>query len=313
MFFGHPLHHSSRRKERMRQVIYDEAMDGITISRIIRNYEFNMPFKHTHDEYEIYYLIRGERSYFIENRLYHVQPGSLVFINRNVIHMTSQYGENYHERIVLELNEEPLSSLLASTGELSLPDFFRLHQGIIQVSPENQAYILSLFDGIADELATQDPGFRLMALEKLTRLLVFSLRYFQCSEPELLSDSPIHRRISEIAAYICDHYADAGSLEQVAQHFYMSKSYLNRVFKECTGYTVNEYINVNRIQQARKLLAETTLPVSDIASSLGYESVTYFEKVFRKHTETSPLKYRRQYLKDTQAPAVRPQSHIGEQ
>ena len=188
-----------------------------------------------------------------------------------------------------------------------------LHQGIIQVSPENQSYILSLFDGIADELATQDPGFRLMALEKLTRLLVFSLRYFQRSEPELLSDSPIHRRISEIAAYICNHYADAGSLEQVAQHFYMSKSYLSRVFKECTGYTVNEYINVNRIQQARKLLAETTLPVSDIASSLGYESVTYFEKVFRKHTETSPLKYRRQYLKDTQAPAVRPQSHIGEQ
>ena len=94
-----------------------------------------------------------------------------VFIDRNVIHMTSQYGESYHERIVLELNEEPLSSLLASTGELSLPDFFRLHQGIIQVSPENQAYILSLFDGIADELATQDPGFRLMALEKLTRLL----------------------------------------------------------------------------------------------------------------------------------------------
>ena len=67
------------------------------------------------------------------------------------------------------------------------------------------------------------------------------------------------------------------------------------------------------VQQARKILAETTLPVSDIASSLGYESVTYFEKVFRKHTETSPLKYRRQYLKDTQTPAVRPQSHIGEQ
>ena len=58
----------------------------------------------------------------------------------------------------------------------------------------------------------------------------------------------------------------------------MSKSYLSRVFKECTGYTVNEYINVNRIQQARKLLAETPLPVSDIASSLGYESVTYFER-----------------------------------
>lgn len=123
--------------------------------------------------------------------------------------------------------------MLASTGELSLPDFFRLHQGIIQVSPENQSYILSLFDGIADELATQDPGFRLMALEKLTRLLVFSLRYFQRSEPELLSDSPIHRRISEIAAYICDHYADAGSLEQVPSILCMSKSYLSRVFKEC--------------------------------------------------------------------------------
>lgn len=299
----------------MREVIYEEAMDGITISRIIRNYEYSMPYKHTHDEYEIYYLIRGERSYFIENRIYHIRAGNLVFINRNTIHMTSQFGDNYHERIVIEMKDEPLSSILACTGELVLSDFFADNQGVIELTPEDQTYVLSLLDGIGREINIHDPGYKLMTMNKLIRLLFFSLRYLKCNEPTAsLSTTATHQKVSEVASYISAHCAEAGSLDQVAGRFFMSKSYLSRVFKEYTGYTVNEFINVNRIQQARKLLAESDMNITEIAESLGYDSITYFEKIFRKHTETSPLKYRKQCQKEKEKenPAVRPQSYIGE-
>ncbi|MDO5425284.1 MAG: AraC family transcriptional regulator [Eubacteriales bacterium] len=300
----------------MRRVIYEEAMSGITISRIIRNYEFNMPSKHTHDEYEIYYLIRGERSYFIENRIYHVKAGDLVFINRGTIHMTSQYGDTYHERIVVEFRDDPLASVLACTGEMVLSDFFAKNQGVIALSPENQKYILALLDGIGREMSIRDPGCKIMSMEKLIRLLFFAQRYLQCNEPvTTLSTSATHQKVTEVASYITAHPAEADSLDSVAKRFYMSKSYLSRVFKEFTGYTVNEYINVNRIQQARRLLAETDRSITEIAESLGYDSITYFEKIFRKHTETSPLKYRKQYLreKEKQNPSSRPQSFLGEE
>ena len=78
----------------MRNIIYKESDVGLTIDRIVRNYDFNMPHKHIHEEYEIYYLIDGERYYFIENQIFHVKKGSLVFINRNQIHQTGQYNDS---------------------------------------------------------------------------------------------------------------------------------------------------------------------------------------------------------------------------
>lgn len=301
----------------MRKVIYEEAMDGITISRLIRNYEFNMPSKHTHDEYEIYYLVRGERSYFIEKQIYHIKQGCLVFINRNTIHMTTQYKDSYHERIVLEMREEPIASLLACTGELQLSDFFQRNQGVIELDAENQQYIMSLLDGIASEMGTKDPGYKMMAMNKLIRLFFFTVRHLKQSDfsasTTSLSTTATHQKVTEVASYISANFAQAESLDYVAKRFFMSKSYLSRIFKEITGYTVNEYINVNRIQQARKLLAESDLNITEIAETLGYDSITYFEKIFRKHTETSPLKYRKQCLKEKESPAVRPKTYQGEQ
>lgn len=279
----------------MRNVIYGEHIDGISIDRIAREYAYTMPAKHTHDEYEIYYLVEGERYYFIEASTYHIKKGNLVFINCNQIHKTGQYGNSYHERIAIEFQPEPFSSFLACTGELSLTDFFQNGPLILELSKERQKYVLALLDSIAAEMRLRDPGYRMMTMTKLAKLLFFSLRLWHSGHP--LSSASVksstHQKVSEVAAYIAAHYASAKSLDHIAKHFYISKSYLSRIFKEITGYTVTEYLNVNRIQEARRLLLHTSLPVSAIAQMLGYESITYFEKVFRTYTETSPLKYRK--------------------
>lgn len=128
----------------MRNIVYKESDVGLTIDRIVRNYDFDMPHKHVHEEYEIYYLVDGERYYFIENQIYHVKKGTLVFIDRNQIHKTGQYGDSHHERIAIELKEEPFSSFLASTGELVLSDFFRRNQGVLELCPKTRN-MFSLF------------------------------------------------------------------------------------------------------------------------------------------------------------------------
>lgn len=296
----------------MRNIVYKESDVGLTIDRIVRNYDFDMPHKHVHEEYEIYYLVDGERYYLIENQIYHVKKGTLVFIDRNQIHKTGQYGDSHHERIAIELKEEPFSSFLASTGELVLSDFFRRNQGVLELCPKNQEYVFSLLNGIAAEIHTKDPGYRMMAMTKLARLLFFAQRFWDNNRLNAgttsISTTATHQKVSEVASYITDHYDEACSLDDVARHFYISKSYLSRIFKEITGYTVNEYINVNRILQAQKLLIESDMNITEIAACLGYESITYFEKIFRKYTETSPLKYRKRFLKETE----RPKSYAGE-
>ena len=63
--------------------------DKFTIEHVIRpETHFNMASKHYHDHFEIYYLVNGERYYFIENRTYHVKKGDIVLINKYLLHRT---------------------------------------------------------------------------------------------------------------------------------------------------------------------------------------------------------------------------------
>lgn len=288
----------------MRRIVFEETMDGICIDRIIRDYEYNMPSKHVHDEYEIYYLLEGERYYFIENRTYLVKKGSLVFINKGQIHKTGVAGgKSYHDRILIELKAEPFQTFLHAACGISLSQFFSSNYGVLKLDSSGQHYVKSQLLDIADELRQKHPHYSAMAMMKLSSLLIFALRSSLKDNTEPFSNlatTAKHKKVSEVASYIMSHSAQARSLDDLAKRFYISKCYLSRIFKEVTSFTVSEYININRIQKAQQMLLDTNLSITEIAASLGYESITYFEKVFSNFTETSPLKYRKQYRKITQ-------------
>ena len=282
----------------MEQIIYAEKTDGISIDRIRREAAFTMPCKHLHNEYEIYYLLEGARYYFIDRRTCHVTGGSLVFIDRNQIHQTSQAGPCSHERILISLYPSPFSEFLSSTGEMSLPGFFRCHSGILTLDTEEQVLAECLLDDAAKELHEKKTGFRHMAMSNLSRLFILAQRHMSGSSlsPVLpLSTQPKHRKVDEVASYIIGHYDNRLSLEMIADHFYVNKCYLSRIFKEVSGFTVNEYINMIRIRRARELLSGSSMSITEVSESVGYENITYFERVFNQYTQTSPSRYRKQY------------------
>ena len=107
------------------------------------------------------------------------------------------------------------------------------------------------------------------------------------------SGHPKYRTAYAIADYLSENCEQNISLEELAAHFYLSKYYVCRTFKEITGYTVTEYTNIHRIRKAKRLLEETDMSISQIAHELGYESLTYFERMFKSFMTISPLKYRK--------------------
>ena len=98
-----------------------------------------------------------------------------------------------------------------------------------------------------------------------------------------------------MADYLTVHPETDESLEELARRFYVSKSYLSRIFREVTGFTVNEYRNVSRIRKSQQLLRDGNLSVTEIAAQAGFENLTYYERVFKKYTDTTPLKYRKTF------------------
>lgn len=96
-----------------------------------------------------------------------------------------------------------------------------------------------------------------------------------------------------MTAYLNDHYREDITLDDLAEKFYISRSYLTRIFKETTGITVVQYLTVVRIRQAARLLRETDSPITEIADLCGFGNVTYFEKVFNRIRGMTPRQYRK--------------------
>lgn len=282
----------------MDQTIYSWRDRGITMDRIRRDSGFSMPVRHLHSEYEIYYLTEGERYYFIENQTYHVRKGGLVLVNRNQIHRTSQAGTGSHERILIVMSREVMEPFLAVTGEFALEPFFREHWGVVQLDREGQQLAEEILAEIAGEFQKKETGYRHVILSLLSCLLIRIAR--PMAKPAAsLSAVPKHRKVDEAASYISAHYDQPLSLEALARHFFMNKCYLSRIFKEATGCTIVEYLNMCRVKQARQLLTTTDMKITEVAAAVGYENITYFERVFKSCTLTTPLKYRQLYREET--------------
>lgn len=98
--------------------------------------------------------------------------------------------------------------------------------------------------------------------------------------------------MEQVDAYLQAHHRENLSIDELAAHFAMSSSALYQKFKQYAGCGIAKRIQDLRLRVACSLLAETELPVNDVAHAVGYEDALYFRKVFRKVLNTTPSAYR---------------------
>src|ERR1700693_2326182 len=99
-------------------------------------------------------------------------------------------------------------------------------------------------------------------------------------------------RVRMARAYISSRQTEAFSLSDVARAIHVSPFYLCKIFKKATGLTFVEFRNRLRIESAMKLLANPNESVSEIAYSVGFQSLTQFNRLFRRIVGQSPTTFR---------------------
>jgi AraC-like DNA-binding protein len=97
--------------------------------------------------------------------------------------------------------------------------------------------------------------------------------------------------------YIAEHSEDRISLKQVAIELDMNATHLSEKFKEVTGINFVDYVARTRFIKARALLDDAKLRISEIAFAVGFQSLSQFNRVFKKFTGKSPTLYRESALK----------------
>jgi two-component system response regulator YesN len=101
------------------------------------------------------------------------------------------------------------------------------------------------------------------------------------------------KSLGEALKFIRENYHTSLTLEDVAQQVYISPYYLSHMFREELEITFVEYLTMVRIEEAKKLLKDSSQSIVAIASQVGYEDASYFSKVFKKNVGMSPNQYRK--------------------
>ncbi len=281
----------------MEKITYFAAIDGISLEHMVRYGKFDMRVKHFHNEYEIFYILEGERQFFFQNRNFVAKKGDLILVDTNLIHMTKSVSEDDtgHNRIILYVSSEKMKEIDQKYPTLKLVQFLHQHYGVYHLTPEQQDDFMNLYYFFKQEAKDKKRNFKQAIELAITSYFLKLTRELDSSSLErpLNSGEGKYKNVYAIADYISENCTHEISLEDLAERFYLSKYYICRVFKEVTGYNVNEYIHINRIQYAKRLLEETDRSIADISEIVGYGSVTHFEKMFKVYMTISPLKYRK--------------------
>jgi AraC-like DNA-binding protein/ligand-binding sensor protein len=98
--------------------------------------------------------------------------------------------------------------------------------------------------------------------------------------------------IQKVMEYVNANYMKRISLNDISDHVSFSVSYLSRIFKEEKGLSLSSYINEVRIRNAKSMLLTSDIPLSSLTYCCGFDDQSYFSKVFKKLTGTTPGKYR---------------------
>jgi AraC family transcriptional regulator, transcriptional activator of pobA len=148
----------------------------------------------------------------------------------------------------------------------------------------------STIEAIEAELAQREEGYRQAALAHLTLLLIDVARLAGDVVGDLRrSGEPL---LAEVFTVIDRHRGEPLSLRDVARELGMTPGHLTTVVRRRTGRTVQEWIIERRMTEARSLLADTDMPVAEVARRVGMTDPGYFSRQFRRTHGTSPRTWR---------------------
>ncbi|MDB5083371.1 MAG: transcriptional regulator, AraC family [Bacilli bacterium] len=274
-------------------VRYGSEQDVFYLTHIKRIGEHSMPGAHFHPCYEIYYLLAGERYYFINDKLYHIRKGDMVLIDKNVVHKTSGINLPDHERIMINFKDE---FYCAACLPVNL-DLLRPFQNVVQVirfQADQQWVVESLLYKLAQEVTEQAVGFESYIRYVLGELLIYISRQLDTNAAVgTESNTPQHQKVNEIVKYINENYMNPLSLSTLSGQFFVSTYHISHVFRDVTGITFIDYVNIARIKAACSLLKGTDSKIIEIAEQVGFSNVVHFGRTFKKYMQETPLAYRK--------------------
>lgn len=255
----------------------------------------NFFFWHYHPEFELVYVeaIAGIRH--VGKNISSFVESDLVLIGSNVPHLNFDYGlQTEYKQIVVQLKEDFLSNLIVPTAEFAdiRALFDKAYLGLSFYGKTKEQVVAKL-----KEMQSQNNFNSLLILFEILNIMAGSSEVHQLNTEDtrikMFMNDKI--RMGTIYDYIHENYEKKPDVNVIASIVHLSTAAFCRYFKKQTNMTFTEFVNQYRITQAKTLLLKDH-NVSEVGYAVGFESMSYFNKLFKSLVGETPSAFKKTIL-----------------
>lgn len=259
---------------------------------------------HYHPEIELVYIIKGAGKQIIGDTIHYFQGGDLILVGENLPHLwrSDEHFFSKESGLTCEAYVVHFTKDCFGGSFFHLPEnknllalLVKAKQGL-KINGSTRSVIMHLMQEMLDATSTM----RIILLIKILDLIAGSKDIEAICNQNAninfnLSDG---ERINAICQYIMQHYKHKISLKEIAAFAHLGPNSFCRYFKSRMKKSFSDFLIEIRIKHARRLLAETDMPVAEICFECGYNSFSNFNKQFKIITNRTPIEYRK-YCRQT--------------
>lgn len=275
----------------------DIKQDEILISRFAAYLDAhkNLFFPHRHSFFHLVLFTDGGGSHTIDFESFDVKPGQIYFMVPGQVH--SWEFEGFMDGYIINFSSSFIQSFLLRSGYF---DNFTFLNGnpkdeVVDLPAGQLPEIISLFERIVAEV--EKPAVLGSDMVKLLMLQVFILiNRCQGKNDNFGKQGYNHTLIRNFQKLIEQHYIDVKLPKDYADLLYITPNHLNAVCKDVLGLSAGEVIRNRTLLEAKRLLTNPRLNISEIAFNLNFSDNSYFTKFFKKIEGITPEEFRKKTL-----------------
>ena len=251
----------------------DTCRPGMSVGPIVKNF------------YLIHYIISGKGYYTVGNRRHSLGPGDAFLIRpgKTVVYTADQ--------------EDPWKyCFFAFTGSGAEVYLGRTGFAASDVIHLGDDALFDMVSEMTEQIGALTRNSDLYALSRLTQVLLFLAEHHTEEDP--VKTRILRPDIQKVLDFISYHYANPITVMDMSRLVALERSYLCRTFKNAVGVSPKDYLTKFRLDKARQLLTETTLPIGKVSEAVGFQSFSSFSRLFTTQYKQSPSQYRKTFLKE---------------
>jgi len=262
------------------------------------NRHFSVTYPHRHDFFEVLFLQKGSGFHVIDGNKYEIKPPCVFFMSPGQAHKL-ELSHDIEGYIFIFTSDFYLLNRGNQDSLIEFPFFYTLHQDnppLMLTRKSDVDFLEMLFrQGIEEIKDVAD-----MTPDLLRSILDLILT--KCAARYEIADLLSHKGKGQILVkkffhLIEEHNQKNLLLSDYAVMIGVTPNHLTQIVKVLTGKTSSQIIKAKQLLEIKRLLAHTSLSISEIANHLNFEDQSYFTKFFKRETGLTPIQYRSERIK----------------